>query len=99
METKDLFSKRACYHCNASCRKLKRIKDVEKLEIYKFASVHFWYMIHAGLARKVLSPNRRHQREMNSTRLLAPGGQNPEHKGLSQPYIWGTHKYSHTEYK
>ncbi len=25
------------------------------------------------------------------TRLLAPGGQNPKHMGLSQPYIWGIH--------
>jgi hypothetical protein len=45
METLDLFFRRACFHCNASYRKRKRMKVVEKLQIYKFGSVHFMYMI------------------------------------------------------
>ncbi len=44
METLDL-----CYlsllSSNASYRKMKRIKLVAKLQIYKFGSVHFWYII------------------------------------------------------
>ncbi len=41
-ETLDLFFRRACYHWNASYRKLKRIKVVEKLQIYKYGFVHFF---------------------------------------------------------
>jgi hypothetical protein len=31
METLDLFFRRACYHCNASYRKMKRTEVVEKV--------------------------------------------------------------------
>jgi hypothetical protein len=43
METLDLW---ACYHHNASYRKMKRMKVLEKSLINKFGSVHFLYMIH-----------------------------------------------------
>ncbi len=41
IETLDLFFRRACYHRNAFYRKMKTIKVVEKLQIYKFGSVLF----------------------------------------------------------
>jgi hypothetical protein len=46
METSDLFFRRGCLNWNTSYRKMERIKVVEKLQIYKFRSLHFWYMIH-----------------------------------------------------
>jgi hypothetical protein len=46
IEAFDLFFGRACYNWNASYRKMKVIKVVEKLTIYKFGSAHSWYMIH-----------------------------------------------------
>ncbi len=46
METLDLFFRRACYHWNTFYIKMKRIKFVVKLHIYKFGSVHFgtWFI-------------------------------------------------------
>jgi hypothetical protein len=46
METLDLFFRRACYHWNASYRKVKRVTIVKKIYFYKFGSVHSWYLIH-----------------------------------------------------
>jgi hypothetical protein len=46
METLHLFFRRACYHQNTSYRKMKKIKVVEKYDIYKFVSVCIWYKIH-----------------------------------------------------
>jgi hypothetical protein len=34
-------------------QKEKRIKVVEKIQIYKFSSVHFWYMIHPSEATEL----------------------------------------------
>ncbi len=47
------FFRGACYHRSASYRKVKRIKAVEKLQIYKFGSVHFWYIIHPKKLRNL----------------------------------------------
>jgi hypothetical protein len=53
METSDLFFRKVCYDQNASCRKMKRIKVVETLYIYKFGYVHFWYTIHPKKLRNL----------------------------------------------
>jgi hypothetical protein len=45
-ETLDLFIRRACCRWNAFYRKTKRIKVVERLQIYKFGSAPFLYMMH-----------------------------------------------------
>ncbi len=41
--TLDLFFRRVCYRRNATYRKIKIIKVVEKLKIHRLGSVHFWY--------------------------------------------------------
>jgi hypothetical protein len=53
MKTLDLFFRKACYHQNASYKKIKRIKVVEKLWINKFGCVDFWYMIHLKKLRNL----------------------------------------------
>jgi hypothetical protein len=53
IETQDLSFSRACYNQHVSNRKMERIKVVEKLEIYKFGSVHFWYIIHPKKLRNL----------------------------------------------
>jgi hypothetical protein len=63
METLGLFFRKACYHQNASYRKMKRRKVVENLEIYKFGSVHFWQILHS---KKLQNLEKRSEVSMSS---------------------------------
>ncbi len=45
--------RRACYHENASYRKMKRLQVIEKFQIYIVGSVHFWYKIHPKKLRNL----------------------------------------------
>jgi hypothetical protein len=51
--TLGLFFRTTCYHQNASHRKMKIIKVVEKLHGYEFGSAHFRYMIHSKKLRNL----------------------------------------------
>jgi hypothetical protein len=56
LETLGCFFRGACFHESASYRKMKKMKVVEKLQLYKFGSVHL--LVHdfseeaTALARK-----------------------------------------------